>query len=289
MAATPLPADHGEVTRATTVDLAAVLARPFAHRGLHDAATPENSLAAFEAAIAAGLAIELDVRLSADGIPVVFHDPRIRRMCGRPERLCELGVAELSRLQLAGTPHGIPTLAAALHAIGGRTPVLVDVKAGLVPSASRRRLVDAVSILLRSARGEVAVVGFDPMMLAAVGDRAPRVARGQSGGVDAAVTARWWSRTVCRPIDDLWSLRLSRAHFVTFNVDRLPSRAVERVRASLPVVTWTVRTVGQLSRAEAAADGVIVEDAAAAAIVERVRHQRWVDSPGSISAARRPA
>ncbi|MGB1015550.1 MAG: glycerophosphodiester phosphodiesterase family protein, partial [Nannocystaceae bacterium] len=47
---------------------------PIAHRGLHSDDAPENSLPAFAAAIAAGYAIELDVRLLADETVVVFHD-----------------------------------------------------------------------------------------------------------------------------------------------------------------------------------------------------------------------
>lgn len=76
-----------------------------AHRGLHDD-VPENTLLAFDAAIAAGAdGIETDVRLSADGLPVLFHDAKIGR---RP--VARLTRAELSR---AAGFH-VPTLAEAL-------------------------------------------------------------------------------------------------------------------------------------------------------------------------------
>ncbi|MEM8921520.1 MAG: glycerophosphodiester phosphodiesterase family protein, partial [Pseudomonadota bacterium] len=52
----------------------------YAHRGLWDATRPENSLAAFHAAVVAGVGIELDVRLSADGVAMVFHDQMLDRM-----------------------------------------------------------------------------------------------------------------------------------------------------------------------------------------------------------------
>ena len=54
--------------------LRALIAKPFAHRGLHGAAAPENSRAAFEAAIEARHGIELDVQASGDGQAMVFHD-----------------------------------------------------------------------------------------------------------------------------------------------------------------------------------------------------------------------
>ena len=57
-------------------------ARPIAHRGLHDAArgVVENTLPAFEAAVAGNYAIELDVQPSADGEAVVFHDETLDRL-----------------------------------------------------------------------------------------------------------------------------------------------------------------------------------------------------------------
>ena len=55
----------------------------YAHSGLfdNDSDAPENSLAAFQKAVDAGYGIELDVQLSKDGIPVVFHDKTLKRMC----------------------------------------------------------------------------------------------------------------------------------------------------------------------------------------------------------------
>ena len=56
----------------------------YAHRGLHDeyAGIPENSLPAFKRAVQQQIGIELDVHLSKDGIPVVFHDENLKRVCG---------------------------------------------------------------------------------------------------------------------------------------------------------------------------------------------------------------
>lgn len=63
----------------------AFLDRPIAHRGFHDArlSRPENSRAAFEAAIAKGYGIELDLQLSRDGVAMVFHDYDLRRLTGQ--------------------------------------------------------------------------------------------------------------------------------------------------------------------------------------------------------------
>ncbi|PIK72503.1 glycerophosphodiester phosphodiesterase, partial [Methylobacterium frigidaeris] len=61
-----------------------LIARPIAHRGLHDRAAgiPENTIAAAEAAIVGGYAIECDVQLSRDGEAMVFHDAGLGRLTG---------------------------------------------------------------------------------------------------------------------------------------------------------------------------------------------------------------
>jgi len=61
------------------------LTRPIAHRGLHDAARGiiENSPAAVTAAVQAGYGIEIDVQISADGVPMVFHDYKLERLTGQ--------------------------------------------------------------------------------------------------------------------------------------------------------------------------------------------------------------
>jgi glycerophosphoryl diester phosphodiesterase len=65
------------------------------HRGA-SAVAPENSIAAFEAAIAAGAdGIEFDVRLSRDGVPVIIHDDTLQRTHGLRRRVADLTAAEL--------------------------------------------------------------------------------------------------------------------------------------------------------------------------------------------------
>ena len=245
-----------------STEIGQLLAVPLAHRGLHGAGVPENSLAAFRYAVQRGIGIEMDVRLSADGIPVVHHDPTLDRMCNATGPVGARRAVDLTRLRLSGTEERLPSLAAALHEIAGAVPVLVDLKAGL-GRTERRRLVAAVATLVRSYRGPIGVVGFDPWLLNGMASEAPRVARGQSGGLDPALfAAEGLGRIVCHPIDSLWTMRVSRPHFVSFNVARMPSAALSRVRESHPVVAWTVRTRADYQLAVDCADAVIVEDAA---------------------------
>ena len=93
-----------------------------AHRGA-SARVPENTRAAFEAAVADGAdVVELDVRLTEDGIPVVLHDPDVSSTTDGTGFVHELTLADVKRLDASrgrGTRHDIPTLAEALEAIGG--------------------------------------------------------------------------------------------------------------------------------------------------------------------------
>ena len=83
----------------------------YAHRGLHGGGRAENSLSAFKAAADAGFAIELDVRLSSDGVLMVFHDDTLDRMTEVTGRVDSVTAKELSALTLGGTEDTIPTFA----------------------------------------------------------------------------------------------------------------------------------------------------------------------------------
>lgn len=83
----------------------------FAHRG-GCALGPENTLAAFDRGVAAGAdGLELDVRLSADGIPVVHHDPVLDRTTNMSGRVAEYTAEQLKRADAAfhfDPEHGYP-------------------------------------------------------------------------------------------------------------------------------------------------------------------------------------
>lgn len=88
----------------------------YAHRGLWaEHGAPENSLAAFDAAAEAGLGMEFDIRLSADGIPVCFHDRTLDKMTGVNGALADYTAEALGALTLkGGSAETIPTLEAVL-------------------------------------------------------------------------------------------------------------------------------------------------------------------------------
>ena len=98
-------------------------ARPMvvAHRGA-SAEQPENTIAAFEAAVDAGAdAVEFDVRMTGDGYAVVLHDPDVSRTTDGTGIVSELTLEEVRRL-------GVPTLEEALRCLTGRAAVDIEIK-----------------------------------------------------------------------------------------------------------------------------------------------------------------
>ena len=133
----------------------------YAHRGLHDAEIPENSLKAFQKATEAGYGIELDVQLSRDGVVVVFHDSTLTRMCGVDKRVADCTMEELRSYRLLDTEECIPTFSEVLSLVGGRVPLLVELK-GESASAT---LCAPVRELLSSYDGPYCIESFNPYLL----------------------------------------------------------------------------------------------------------------------------
>lgn len=205
----------------------------YAHRGLWDAALPENSIAAFEAARAAGLGIELDVRLTADEVPVVFHDAGLQRMCNHRERIERITAADLGYWPL---PDGtsIPTLAAVLD-IMGDLPVLIELKV----DGQAGPITERVTEVIAARAGQYAVMSFDeptvarlcrlvterPVGLLCIADN-----QVEEDIIGKAATARGLGCDYIAP-----------HHSVL--------ETVAGASGGLPLVTWTIRTDSELALA----------------------------------------
>ncbi|GAB4271063.1 MAG: glycerophosphodiester phosphodiesterase family protein [Deferrisomatales bacterium] len=124
----------------------------FAHRGA-SARWPENTMAAFRAALEAGVdGIETDLRLTRDGRIVLFHDPTLARMTGDPRRVDELTFGELRRLRVAGA-HPIPSLEELREEVAGRVVLNLEVKSpGVFPVLARALGTQADEVLVTAAR-----------------------------------------------------------------------------------------------------------------------------------------
>lgn len=227
-----------------------LLDQPFAHRGLHGGAAAENSRGAFRDAIAAGVGIELDVRLSRDGFAIVFHDAELERLTGAGGRVAAYSVSDLACLRLGGSSDRIEPLAAILTFISGRVPLLIELKTDGGPHKAAR-LSLSVRHALEGYRGQAAVMSFNPAVGAWFARHAPRIARGLVVGKPRG------ARGLLR---HLLNLRAARPHFIACDIRYLPSRITRFLRRrGIPVLAWTVRTPEDRAAAETHADQIIYE------------------------------
>ena len=148
----------------------------YAHRGLHSESLPENSIGAFEAATEKGIGIELDIQLSKDGVPMVFHDDNLSRVCGIDAPLSKFTADELCQMKLLDTEYTIPTFAETLSVINGRVPILVEFKPGNMELC--RRGCD----MLDNYNGKFCVESFDSILLGMIRRYRPEFSRGQLVG-----------------------------------------------------------------------------------------------------------
>jgi glycerophosphoryl diester phosphodiesterase len=137
---------------------------PVAHRGYHDLNKKvwENTLSAFSRAVEAGFAIECDLHYASDGVPVVFHDEDLERLCNLKGDVRERTSQELGLLSIGGTSDKIPTLRQLLDLVQGKVPLVIELKGREADDAG---FVETVLEVLEGYEGKVALMSFDHWLL----------------------------------------------------------------------------------------------------------------------------
>lgn len=213
-----------------------------AHRGLHDK-VPENTLAAFRAALEAGAeAVELDVHATREGIVVVHHDPVV---AGAPadRRLRGVPIADLTLEQVQSFDLGdgalVPRLEEVLMALRGQAAVYVEIKG--------RTIGHLVAREVRRAGGECAIHAFDHAAIAALADDARGIPRGV-----LEETA---------PPDPAAVLQAAGARDLWVHVGAVTAPLVEAVHAAGGrVIAWTANSTVQWEQLGAArVDGICTD------------------------------
>ena len=223
-----------------------MLSTDYAHRGLWGEKYPENSLPAFALAVERGYGIELDVRLSADGEVMVFHDEKLRRMCGVDGAIGDYGASELQRMGLANTSYGIPTFAKVLEIVDGKVPLLIEIKG----EGKEEKLCRKLSVMLDTYNGAFAVQSFSPLVLSWFKRYRPRFARGQLVTRVRRVEGKRYSHFLAFLLSNMLLNVMSRPDFISMDVRRLHNFGF---RLCVPLFkckafVWTVRTGEQYKK-----------------------------------------
>lgn len=156
--------------------LDALKGHSYAHRGLHDDTRPENSMAAFAAAVEHGFGIELDVHLLKDGSLAVFHDSDLKRITGKEGKLEDLTKEQLPEYFLNGTEQTIPLFSDVLQLCGGKIPLVVELKSA---NNNYATLTEAACKMLETYPGVYCMESFDPRCVRWLKQNRPDIIRGQ--------------------------------------------------------------------------------------------------------------
>ena len=239
--------------------------RMFAHRGFYrnDSEAPENSFAAFRKAVEKGFGIELDVQLSKDGVPVVFHDDTLER-AARDEkgeavtgRVYDYSFAELQKFHLFDSGEKIPSFEAVLKLVGGRVPLIVEIKADSEKRAIK--VCEKADPLLQEYPGEYVVESFHPSAVRWYRKHRPQVIRGQ---LSEAYTKDRIQRDLRHFMGEhLMFNAVTQPDFIAYNSkhERNFSRRLIRRLFHCPSVAWTIESPAELKQMQGKYDLFIFE------------------------------
>jgi len=216
----------------------------FAHRGLHGSGIPENSLAAFRAAIDAGAGIECDVRLSGDDQVMVFHDHDLKRLCASALAVEATKADMLVSQRLYDSGEHIPRLSELLNLVGSRVPILIELKCR---SGNASRLAQAVAAELEGYAGPVGIMSFEPAAVKWFARHRPDRRRGLVISERASAMDRWSGILKASP------------HFLALDRGAIARPWVAKQRAKRWVYSWTIRSPSDRETAEIHADALIWE------------------------------
>lgn len=229
----------------------------FAHRGLHDNASeaPENSMAAFRKAVEAGLGMELDVQVTKDGVPVIFHDFNLERICGAEGKVVNHTYEELQAYTLCHSKERIPKLSDLLEMVGGRVPLIVEIKAETA-DVSGCVIIDS---LLRAYQGPYCIESFNPMVLWWFRRHRKDVVRGQLSS-NFRKEGEYWNILYFAMTHLLFNF-LTKPDFIAYNhiFSEEPGRRICRHLYRHPAAAWTIRSEKDLEALKGEYDVFIFE------------------------------
>jgi glycerophosphoryl diester phosphodiesterase len=233
-----------------TLKLSWLTAQPVAHRGYHDLNKHvwENTLSAFTRAIEAGYAIECDVQLAADSVPVVFHDDEMTRLTGIKGDVRERTSAELGMLSIGQTKDRVPTLKQLLKLCAGKVPLVIELK-GREGEGVDDGFAEAVLEELEGYQGHVALMSFDHHLL--------KDLKAAGSPWPLGLTAEGTNPEDFFKHDEAMQIGLD---FISYFWGHLPNSFIEAQRKlGIPVITWTVRDENALEKSYTYADQITFE------------------------------
>lgn len=218
----------------------------YAHRGLHDNETdaPENSKKAFAKAVEAGYGIELDIQLSKDQVPVVFHDATLERACGVQGKVCDYTFEELQQFPLFKSDEKIPRFDEVLKLVDGKVPLIVELKI----EWKDLELCPIADALLREYKGIYCIESFNPLAVYWYRKNHREIMRGQLSDSFKQEDGTLYKSPLYWILENLLLNFLAKPDFVAYNHKfyRNRSRCICRYVYGGLAVAWTIKSQEEL-------------------------------------------
>ena len=243
--------------------------RMYAHRGLHTMNPslreanspycnggnyPENSYAAIKRAVEQGFGIEFDVHLTKDGIPVVFHDDTLLRICGVDGNLKDYTFEELQQFRLLGTEERIPAFTDILKLVDGKVPLVIEYKV----EKNANSLCSTCDKILSDYKGLYCIESFHPLALLWYRRNRPDIVRGQLSENFMKTTPNVLFFFLAHLIFNF----IASPDFIAYNCKHYTelSRTLCRKLYRCLSIAWTVRSQDELEQIAPHFDSFIFED-----------------------------
>lgn len=220
----------------------------YAHRGLHDNSSdaPENSLRAFQKAVDAGYGIELDIQLSKDGVPVVFHDFTLKRICRAEGKVEDYTYEELQQFSLCNSEQKIPRFQDVLALVDGKVPLIVELKI----EGSNLGICEAGDKLLSDYKGMYCIESFNPLGVRWYRKNRKDIVRGQLA--DAFIEEGEYKGILYFLLENLLFNFLTKPDFIAYD-RKYPGKLSRRICRYVfrnTAVAWTIKSKEQLEEAK---------------------------------------
>jgi glycerophosphoryl diester phosphodiesterase len=233
-----------------------LIARPIAHRGLHDwqRGVVENTASAFAAAIDRDYAIECDLQLTKDGEAVVFHDHDLERLTLGHGHVKDKTLADMKAQTLRHTSDRVQSLAELLQQVAGRVPLVIELKSDW---DGDERLALRTLDVLKDYKGQYCLMSFDPDIIETVKRESPSTMRGM---VNEGGDYEWLPPVRKHEMRSFKYMKRTDPHFMSFHFGDFPFAGVTAFRNSgRPVISWTIRTPEQERIARRFSDQITFE------------------------------
>lgn len=224
----------------------------YAHRGLHDTGQSiiENSETALRQAMSAGVGIEIDVQMSGDRVPMVFHDETLSRLTGQDGRLSFMKSSVLNQIPYTIGHDRILTLKECLDIVDGQVPLLIEVKSHWTDKDEMEQgIMDAVC----DYKGAFGIMSFDPSVIR----RLKKIGfQGQCGLVTSQCPPKDWPKiTEDQRLEGRVQFEAANEleiDFIAHEIGDITNPHLQEIlrERDIPFFSWTVRTKPQCIQAK---------------------------------------